>query len=387
MSTRNLTIRMNAAMAGILMAEVRRRASGKSLEHHFGAAQRQIERALREVSAHPSVPVRTAMRRVLARHSLTTGIVKETGNDVRECVRQAVFEGLPGSSLIKQVEGQIARGEKPRQSRLKAARGIIYRLTYREFETWVMNHYRLGATGFSIPRTLIFAFPLLGLVREGFHQMDWSTEEMGIRNVRYRIFRPNPGLREMVEAVEAFLESPAAAAACDDDLNFTGFVGRRITALTTKRALIRNGLNAYKAQDYFRATETVRTKCFPFTKHPAAGREGPFAPEKSRILGELLTGFADSYSRDWETGAILRKKLDRDQLYERYSALVLYPETTGKALRDEVRRIYGALRHVNVDHLKINCPLVKTYGPEIFQDLFGLGWQEYLGSEDFRKGK
>lgn len=434
-----------------LMAAVRRNAVNKTKSQrskaNFAAAEKLVKKAVFETSklsldiSIQDISIHTILRRFLWQNPLTAEIIEREPEDFVKHTRYLVFNQWRAGKIIQEVEKRLKSGEKIQESKLGwAAYRKLYDINEEEAESFRL-HGRLlpKELDFSLYQTLIKAFPKFGLVREGFRALDWSTQEMGIRNVRYRAFFYNPGLKEEVEAAEKILGEANHKAPDQAELRRLNHLRIKIKHLIITRNLDAWRLGAAHRQEYFKSIPDMAEQCFPFIKHPIFDRfadefdctnsedlkkvymhmrsrlkgkekkQDNFAAfENHRFIGpagtmfsfeEVLSKFEKVFYEKWAIGRLYQergRKLSRKDLFDYLLSLVVYKDETQKQVKKNIHDI-PSLNCLNEDFLIVNKIWIKEYKerlfpgqfhklsyifyPAFFQDLFGITLQEHLLSE------
>lgn len=391
--------RMFAAMTNILMTEIGRRTREKTASQrsprNLKAAERLIKKALLKAEEAYPVPISITLSHVLFQNPLTAGLVKRERKDLLKYIRYLICCRLPQGSLIAETYRMLQRGEKVEEEKLRAARRPLYTLQVRQAAKAGISEHLLKEFGFSLYQALMEAFPRFGLVREGFSTQNWSTPEMSIRNVRYRVFENNPGLKEEVERAEEILKTGQEAD--PNNARFIFQVRSKILRLITAANLAKWRLGAYRHQDYFDSTEKVVEKCFPFATHPFLYRfideSGTKIKDLQRIyafirsnsrtgtLDDALDGFENQFYQNRQVGKYFLRRhivLSRRELLDVFLLLVVDREATQAKLTEDLRGIRKRHGSINEDVVKFGCPLVIQYSLGLFEDLFGMSCERYL---------
>ena len=400
MSTRinQLNKRLCAATAGILMAEAKRRAVHKTRSQttpqNMAAAKKLIDRAVAEAAQLYPVPIRITLSRILFQNPLTAGMIERTKDDVRGYIRELIFARLPGGKLIFEADQALERGETVDFKKLETARELLYNLPVRQATGIGINQHLLGVYGFSLYQGLMDGFPRFGLVREGFRALTWPTPEQAKRNILYRVFKYNPGLKEVVEAVEQLLKKEKLGG---DELSFACHARRVVLRLIVGANLAKWRLGAFHHyQAYFKNPGDVARQCFPFVNHPVfeSLKEDDILSfeelKKSNLINQpfmqgILSEFERTFYAKFETGRCRREgsRLSKQDLFETLLMLVIFKDQTGKQLRRELFDLMRKITPVNESVLTLNCRMVKRYGLKIFEDLFGMSSKTYFRSKSF----
>ena len=391
--------RMFAAMTSFLMAEIGRRTREKTASQrsprNLKAAERLIKKALVKADEAYPVPISITLSQVLFQNPLTAGLVKRERKDLLRYIRYLICRRLPRGSMIAETYRMLQSGEKVEEEKLRAARRLLYTLRARQASKAGISEHLLKEFGFSLYQALMEAFPRFGLVREGFSTQNWSTPEMGIRNVRYRAFENNPGLKEEVERAEEILKTGREAD--PDNARFLLQMRSKILRLITAANLAKWRLGAYRRQDYFDSIEKVVEKCFPFATHPFLYRfideSGTKIKDLQRIyafirshlkggtLDNALDGFEGQFYQNWQVGKYFQRRhgvLSRGELLDIFLLLVVDREATKARITEDLRGIRKRHGSINEDVVKLGCPLVIQYSLGLFEDLFGMSCERYL---------
>lgn len=253
---------VNSAMRGRIMVEVNRRAQNFGLKvspKYLAAAERQVVYALSEAERQFPQPVNITLSRVLARHFLTGGIVHFNEDDALRYIRLPVLKHHPQRREIFRVEREIKQGRPVEPSRLRSAQDALYFLPAEQAQKWGIRHNIYDVLDGSFFNCLIRAFPLLGLVREGFKVRYWPTPEQAIRNIRFGILRADPDLEK--EALE--VEGLIAAKQPIDPHRLTRL---RAQLLRLGGRGVQSRVGGFRRSGFFADAEDALRQAFPLLK-------------------------------------------------------------------------------------------------------------------------
>jgi hypothetical protein len=297
----------------------------------------------------------------------------------REQILAVVRERLvkmPGAELILQVHSQLAARQPVAPDLLDRARTTLLGYTTRQLTAAGIRLELTNKAGLTQLEALMAAFPLLGLKREDRINMCWTTLEDGIRNVRSRLFKNNPGLELDVKQLEQEFDSGRYRLRNVYEMNRLRL---RIIGLITPGNLNRWGLGTYKNVPYFGTPEAVAAKCFPFIAHPV------FASIRRTEAPQTFEEFSATFYSAWKVGAYFarqKSQLTVEQLAQAYSDLVVNAAATRKSINEELLAIYrmfgGVLNLGMVDKVKLDSVWVKKYTILVFYDLFGKSCADHL---------
>jgi hypothetical protein len=301
-----------------------------------------------------------------------------TREQVLATVRQRLIK-LPDSGLVLHVDAELAAMRPVAPDLLDRARSTLTGYSTRQLEKVGIRSDLTKKVGLTPLTSLAEAFPLLGINKEELTSLSWATEADGIRNVRYHVFKNNPGLEVDVKTIEAEFVSGRYRLRNVYDLNK---VRLRIIELITTGNLNRWGLGTFKNVPYFGTPLAVAARCFPFIAHSV------FAAIKMTEQPLSREEFAATFYSTWKIGSFYRRskrRLTDEQMAQHYSDLVVNAAATRKAVRQELFEIYkksGGL--INLDRVQLNSRWVNKYTLLLFYDLFGVGCADYLKT-DFLK--
>jgi len=410
---------VDSAMRGRIMVEVNRRAQNFGLKvspRYLAAAERQVDRALTEAERQFPQPVNITLSRVLARHFLTGGIVHFNEDDVLRYIRLPVLKHHPQRREIFRVEREIKQGRPVEPSRLRSAQDAIYFLPAEQAQKWGINHNIYDVLDGSFFNCLIRAFPLLGLVREGFKVRYWPTPEQAIRNVRFGILRADPDLEK--EALE--VEGLIAAKQPIDPHRLTRL---RAQFLRLRGHGVQSRVGGFRRSGFFTDAEDALRQAFPLLKlttrhHFLAGFDlRDFDDLRSLLLlamrkaglKDLVTG------SDWERvrlepldfgyGEVIAfrsivKRAERIMIEMRILApgwrsgvrgarrkllqtAVLEREATEQGIKKELQALRKKFGHLNEDIIKLNSVWYRRLGGPLFIHLLGMSMPDYIKSKKF----
>jgi len=411
--------RLRSALVDIYMREFHKQAPQGKMRQ----AREIIGLAVRRAEAHvPELPASFMINGTLYRHGLTRFLVAKTPQEKLDFIRSQIFERKPElASKVLEIEGRLLAGEKVSKRTMEAVRERIYDLragnTVRD---WGIQANVLAEWGYIFPMALIEAFPLLGLVREGFQQLSWADPGQAVRNIRFRLRKHRPALWREVEWAEKRLQKGG-----EIDKRRLNILRQALLCLTWQD-MADYKLGGLVHCKFFSSIEEVLRVAFPdlnLTKavyfaggYDLADREDMRAlmvevlkrmklggveelntgdrqvKRKFKFLngqgvswGNILLRFERIIFRQaWQIGkGYAREKLTTTEALQAIRDLIVNEEPAKRKLTADLHHWLKVVGHLNESIIWLNCPLVRKYGWQIFEDYFGMPWQTYIKSHLF----
>lgn len=415
----------------VVLTKASARAKHPPSDKRLASAGKLLEETLRKATAALPVPMSVTISRETSKSPFVAGIITPDKSDLKKHIRIRIYEALPQGKLVKEVYQALEQGREVKKEKLIAAREALYALKGKYIFKIGIHSRVLEKFNYSLPQALMESFPLLGLVREDFAVMDWSTPEKGIRNIRHHVFKYNPGLREEVERVEAIFSEKKPIS--DDEARFANKVRQILQFLVIQINLDKWGLGAYSSCKHLGEMKGIIGTCFPFVNHPVfdrffgdydcadpddlqkayislkerrhilydktmfkrrnRNRRIRIAGDSKASLNDLLEKFQKYFYEGWAIGRSMRRRkiaLFPEELLGIFFDFVVHRDQTRELIRNELREIYRIFGVINISLVEINCRFInnatRNYGIGIWTDLFGMSFEDYVRSWSFLAG-
>lgn len=411
--------RLRSALVDIYMREFNKQAPRGKMRQ----AREIITLAVRRAEAHiPDYPASFMINGTLFRHKLTRFLVAKTPQEKLDFIRSQIFERRPElASKVLEVEGRLKAGEKVPKKTREAVRARIYDLragnTSRD---WGIQANVLSEWGYVFPVALVAAFPLLGLEREGFPQLSWPDPQQAVRNIRYRLKAHRPDLFREIEWAEKHLSKKG-----EIDKRRLNILRQNLLSLTWED-LTEYRLGGLVHCQFFHSIEEVLRAAFPdlnLTKavYFAGGYDLTDRADVRELIAEVLkrmklggveelnTGdrqvkrkfkFLNGqrvswgnillrferviFKQAWQIGQrYAQEKLTTTEALQAIIDLIINEEPAKQNLTANLHHWLKVIGYLNESIIWLNCPLVRKYGWQIFEDYFGMPWQTYIKSHLF----